>query len=888
MSKIKRIKSHKKIRIQTSKTGLTRYEKLKNEKERKIPDNSPVLLILYLIGILGITEAANTALNIAQVYFIIAEAFIVILSTAMWYVYIYCNRYFNYIILPLTAVALIVVIANSNFTAGNIFSLSSFIASEISPPVAAVLAYMVVLLIFTLEFISRNHSIMFVICSALFIFGPSVGISFTPVTIIMISAFQFGFLVLNMTSASPRKTLLTEKHRKIAFHSTIISAAILLICFLPAFIAESIYEDDILSHVYYVDGIIHDIVSYFTNNNESGILDGTVNRGNLRQTGEKMFEADVLYLPKNRMYLKAFIGADYNEDNWENAFKFFAQENNHFFADGGYALYSSSYSPEYEDDFSDFMRDNREIEYYYREPFMNDTINRTIDEFFSNLENLFAEQNVYFSIEFVQLYPDKDDKILEIYSQDVEATIHYNSGEISYTWINNGDIFSGSFFADTASLPNYPTQLISRNSDPVNAIYSDGITTNFSDKKNINRICISPQKIKYINPLIPYYSEKNINDISPAIQPVSFTYSTAFGNTDSAGELYADKNWAGNKTYENFVDNYIADIQNQYTSVPYKNMPKLTQLCSSEKLTDLNEITTFILYTLQKNATYSTTPGNVPYNEDIVEHFLFKNHKGYCVHFATAAALMYRMYGIPARYVTGYAVDKDVFKPSNNDGGTANDYKYRADVTDRMAHAWVEIFLKDYGWVPVEVTPTADGEMVAEYPGYDRSEMERIMKKYDWHFRDTDSTDTDNLTGDDDEELSLAQIIPLLLVCLVFVSAGTVIIRRIYIINKQATMNCRQLFDRLIKALHMSGLLTESNGSEKCFADMLCEALPIITHSESMRLIEILQTDNFSEHTVGRESTEFVRSIYEKSSKYLYNKIKWYKKPIFKFIKCLC
>lgn len=76
--------------------------------------------------------------------------------------------------------------------------------------------------------------------------------------------------------------------------------------------------------------------------------------------------------------------------------------------------------------------------------------------------------------------------------------------------------------------------------------------------------------------------------------------------------------------------------------------------------------------------------------EDFVTHFL-EEGRGYCVHFATAGALLLRMQGIPARYVTGYTVQL------NSQGG--------GDVLDSDAHAWVEIYLDGYGWHPVEMTP---------------------------------------------------------------------------------------------------------------------------------------------------------------------------------------
>lgn len=93
---------------------------------------------------------------------------------------------------------------------------------------------------------------------------------------------------------------------------------------------------------------------------------------------------------------------------------------------------------------------------------------------------------------------------------------------------------------------------------------------------------------------------------------------------------------------------------------------------------------------LSRAARYDlSTPAMEP-GEDFVAHFL-EEGRGYCVHFATAGALLLRMQGIPARYVSGYVAHADRM------GAAA--------VLDSDSHAWVEVYLDGYGWYPVEMTP---------------------------------------------------------------------------------------------------------------------------------------------------------------------------------------
>lgn len=87
----------------------------------------------------------------------------------------------------------------------------------------------------------------------------------------------------------------------------------------------------------------------------------------------------------------------------------------------------------------------------------------------------------------------------------------------------------------------------------------------------------------------------------------------------------------------------------------------------------------------------SSTPAP-PLGTDFVSWFLTDSHRGYCTHYASAATLILREMGIPARFTAGYAVALD------GSGGTVK-------VPDRNAHAWVEIYIDGFGWQPVDVTP---------------------------------------------------------------------------------------------------------------------------------------------------------------------------------------
>lgn len=99
---------------------------------------------------------------------------------------------------------------------------------------------------------------------------------------------------------------------------------------------------------------------------------------------------------------------------------------------------------------------------------------------------------------------------------------------------------------------------------------------------------------------------------------------------------------------------------------------------------------------MRRNTVYSLDLRSLPKGSDAVEFFLGTSRQGYCMHYASASALILRELGVPARYVSGYVVGN--YKKNDVSG------MYEATVLDSYAHAWVEIYLEGIGWIPVEVT----------------------------------------------------------------------------------------------------------------------------------------------------------------------------------------
>ncbi len=82
-----------------------------------------------------------------------------------------------------------------------------------------------------------------------------------------------------------------------------------------------------------------------------------------------------------------------------------------------------------------------------------------------------------------------------------------------------------------------------------------------------------------------------------------------------------------------------------------------------------------------------------------------KNMRGVCEEFATLYVAMCRAVDIPSRVIEGYKVSGDVIEISGE----------RKVVRELVNHTWAEIYLDEFGWVPVEPTViyTVNGERAA-------------------------------------------------------------------------------------------------------------------------------------------------------------------------------
>ena len=106
--------------------------------------------------------------------------------------------------------------------------------------------------------------------------------------------------------------------------------------------------------------------------------------------------------------------------------------------------------------------------------------------------------------------------------------------------------------------------------------------------------------------------------------------------------------------------------------------------------TDPYDYVNKVMARVNSGARYTESPPP-PGKLSALDAFLFRDHAGYCQHFAGATALLLRMGGVPARVVAGFA-------PGSRDGQDRI-------IRDFDAHSWVEAYFPHYGWVTFDPTP---------------------------------------------------------------------------------------------------------------------------------------------------------------------------------------
>lgn len=195
-------------------------------------------------------------------------------------------------------------------------------------------------------------------------------------------------------------------------------------------------------------------------------------------------------------------------------------------------------------------------------------------------------------------------------------------------------------------------------------------------------------------------TEQNTVNFDEVLEPNQRYTVTTFISTAEVSEL------------ANTTDNYPEWIADRYLQLP-EELPQEVRTISQQIVENANAVTpwekTMAIKRWLQDQIYSLEIEGPGPRDDGVHYFLFKTvnepcpgefptcdaskRKGYSQYFGSAATVMLRTVGVPARMIAGWSAGEYV-----PDQG-------QFLIRDRNRHGWTQIYAPPYGWIDIEVTP---------------------------------------------------------------------------------------------------------------------------------------------------------------------------------------
>ena len=246
------------------------------------------------------------------------------------------------------------------------------------------------------------------------------------------------------------------------------------------------------------------------------------------------------------------------------------------------------------------------------------------------------------------------------------------------------------------------------------------------------------------------------------------SYEVQFEDYDIASCFaYENPDWLNSAVTDQEINDF-RDAQVEYRTFVYDNYLQLDKdwkkyFDSSLDETNVNGYVS-ITNAIRKWLADESKTSESTKTKDYLMYFLTKARKGNSSFYASAGTLMYRYYGIPARYVEGYLAD---MKEKTG--------KHEKELTGANVHAWVEIYRDGIGWVPVDVTPGFYTELEVS---------KQIQMKQQQIMNDANEQEEEDNNRSQKQGVNFGYLIAIIImsvVGLILLSFITIIVRRIII-----------------------------------------------------------------------------------------------------------
>lgn len=324
-----------------------------------------------------------------------------------------------------------------------------------------------------------------------------------------------------------------------------------------------------------------------------------------------------------------------------------------------------------------------------------------------------------------------------------------------------------------------------------------------------------------------------------------------------------------NREYEYYV-------YNTYLQLPESTKEAMYEILDNYGLTEISDddIPQAVKETIINGATYSIEADTMPDGADFPIWFINSRKVGYCVHYATTATVMLRALGIPARYVTGYCVNADAGEWTT--------------VTSDNAHAWVEYYDDETGWIPFEATPASFTPAVyppttastqSTQPSYAANTTQpnttvQSTTSVNSTLNSTNPTNSQNgekNTEPPEFKFNLASVIFAICIAVIILIVLIILIRRAIILHTRK------------KHFYSGRTNTRAIYIYRYIAQLKCYSKNVVPD----RINDIATKAKFSSHKLNSEEVNIIRKFADEERKELYNNSSKIKRLYFRFIKVL-
>ena len=114
-------------------------------------------------------------------------------------------------------------------------------------------------------------------------------------------------------------------------------------------------------------------------------------------------------------------------------------------------------------------------------------------------------------------------------------------------------------------------------------------------------------------------------------------------------------------------------------------------------------------------------------------------------------------------------------------------------------------------------------------------------------------------------------------------------LRRNIILKRQNKKKAVSIYKRLMCMLHTTGYVTEYDGTEENFADVLAAEFAE-DYKEDVtdikRAVDVSVQSEFSLHRADTSDMQCVLNVYNKISDIIYNRLRWWEKIVFRYVYC--